>query len=398
MSAGDAALVLARNPGRDPGWRPPAGDEARAGSLHRALDGYAPSPLHDVRGLAAATGAGAVLLKDESSRFGLPAFKALGAWWAAACTVAGHLGEPALATAPAALRERAARAAPLTLACATEGNHGRAVARVARSLGVAAHVVVPEGTARTRVAAIEAEGALVERVAGDYDAAVAHAAGLAGPDVLVIADTSWPGYEEVPRRVVEGYGTIFAELDEQLAGRAVDLVLVPIGVGSLAAAAARHLRARDDGPPPLLVGVEPAAAACALASARAGHPVTVAPGPASIMAGLNCATPSAAAWPAVFAGFDAFCAIGDAHARRGLRRLAAAGLDRGACAGGVAGALEALLGDPGHRAALDLPDRPTVLALLTEGVTDPGAFAAAVGRPPLQSTLPDGGAASGSPS
>jgi diaminopropionate ammonia-lyase family len=294
VSAGDAALVLARNPGRDPGWRPPAGDEARAGSLHRALDGYAPSPLHDVRGLAAATGAGAVLLKDESSRFGLPAFKALGAWWAAACTVAGHLGEPALATAPAALRERAARAAPLTLACATEGNHGRAVARVARSLGVAAHVVVPEGTARTRVAAIEAEGALVERVAGDYDAAVAHAAGLAGPDVLVIADTSWPGYEEVPRLVVEGYGTIFA----------------------------------------------------------------------------------------VSAAFDAFCATGDAHAQRGLRRLAGEGLDRGACAGGVAGALEILLGDPAHRAVLDLPDRPTVLALLTEGVTDPGAFAAAVGRPP----------------
>jgi diaminopropionate ammonia-lyase len=100
------------------------------------------------------------------------------------------------------------------------------------------------------------------------------------------------------------------------------------------------------------------------------------------MAGLNCATPSIAAWPAVFAGFDAFCAIGDAHARRGLRRLAGEGLDRGACAGGVAGALEALLGDPGHRAALDLPDRPTVLALLTEGVTDPAAFAAAVGRPP----------------
>jgi diaminopropionate ammonia-lyase len=383
----DEALDVAWNQARDRAWRPEPGLEEQARTLHRALDGYSPTPLHSVPELAAELGLGAVLLKDESSRFGLPSFKALGAWWAACWAVAERLGDPALATQPAALRERAARADPLpTLTCATEGNHGRAVARAARGLGLAARVVVPAHTAAARIDAIVAEGALVERVPGDYDDAVRHAASLADDLHLVVADTSWPGYEDVPRRVVEGYATAFAELDAQLGGRAIDLVVVPIGVGSLASAAARHFRADGRaGDGPRLVGLEPAGAACALASARAGQPVTAAGAQDSIMAGLNCATPSPAAWPALAAAFDGFCAIGDAHVRRGMRRLAAAGLDRGACAGGVAGGLTALLGDAAHREALRLPADATALVVLTEGVTDRAVFEAAVGRPPRES-------------
>jgi diaminopropionate ammonia-lyase len=384
MSARDDAVDVAWNPARDPAWTPQHDLEDQALALHHALDGYAPTPLHDAPSLAAELGLGAVLLKDESSRFGLPAFKALGAWWATAWAVAEHLGEPALATEPEALRARAHGAA-LTLVCATEGNHGRAVARAARGLGLAARVVVPDRTAAARVQAIEAEGARVQRLDGDYDAAVRHAAGLADDRHLVIADTSWPGYEDVPRRVVEGYATIFTELDAQLDGRAVDLVVVPIGVGSLAAAAARHFRATP-GELPRLVGLEPIDAACVLASARAGEPVTVAGRQCSIMAGLNCPTPSPDAWPQLAAAFDAFCAVGDEHVRRGMRRLAAAGLDRGACAGGVVGGLGALLGDRNHREALSLPDDATALLVLTEGVTDTAAFAAAVGREPTSAT------------
>jgi diaminopropionate ammonia-lyase len=100
------------------------------------------------------------------------------------------------------------------------------------------------------------------------------------------------------------------------------------------------------------------------------------------MAGLNCPTPSPDAWPQLAAAFDGFCAIGDEHVLRGMRRLAAAGLDRGACAGGVVGGLSALLGDRAHREALNLPDDATALLVLTEGVTDRAAFAAAVGREP----------------
>jgi diaminopropionate ammonia-lyase len=383
MNARDDIVDVAWNPARDPAWRPRRGLEDRARVLHRALHGYAPTPLHAAPSLAAELGLGAVLLKDESSRFGLPAFKALGAWWAIAWAVAERLGEPALATEPDALRARS-RGAGLTLVCATEGNHGRAVARAARALGLAALVVVSDRTAAARVQAIEAEGARVERLDGDYDAAVRHAAGLADDDHLVIADTSWPGYSEVPRRVVEGYATIFDELDAQLDGREVDLVVVPIGVGSLAAVAARHFRARP-GELPRLVGLEPVAAACALASARAGKPVTVDGDATSIMAGLNCPTPSTDAWPQVAAAFDGFCAVGDGHVLRGIRRLAAEGLDRGGCSGGVVGGLSALLGDPAHRAALHLPEHATALLVLTEGVTDRDLFAAAVGRAPAMS-------------
>ncbi|HEX6618314.1 MAG TPA: diaminopropionate ammonia-lyase [Solirubrobacteraceae bacterium] len=380
MSDRDVSVDLAWNRARDPAWRPRRGLEDQARALHHALDGYAPTPLHRAPTLAAVLGLGAVLLKDESSRFGLPAFKALGAWWATAWAVADRLGAPALATEPDALRDHA-RGAPLTLVCATEGNHGRAVARAARWLGLQARVVVPDATTPERLRAIEAEGARVEHVDGDYDAAVRRAASLADDRHLVIADTSWPGYEEVPRRVVEGYATIFAELDGQLDGRTVDLVVVPIGVGSLAAAAARHFRATP-GKGPRLVGLEPIDAACVLASARAGHPVTVDGDLDSIMAGLNCPTPSMDAWPQLAAAFDAFCAVGDAHVLDGMRRLAAAGLDRGACAGGVVGGLTALLSDPAHREALALPERATALLVLTEGVTDRDLFAEAVGRAP----------------
>jgi diaminopropionate ammonia-lyase len=237
---------------------------------------------------------------------------------------------------------------------------------VARLIGARAHIVVPAHTAPARADAIAAEGAHVERVDGGYEDAVARSAALAGGDRLVVSDTSWPGYEEIPARIVEGYATMFAEVDEH-----VDLVVVPIGVGSLAAAAARHFR--PDGP--YLLGLEPIDAACALASARAGRLATV-PGPMrSTMAGLNCATPSPAAWPLVAAAYDAFSAIDDAHVDWGMRRLAAEGLDRGACSGGVVGGLRA------HRAALDLGPNATALLILTEGVTDPAVFQAAVGRP-----------------
>jgi diaminopropionate ammonia-lyase len=380
VSARDDVVDVAWNTARELSWRPNPGLEDEARALHHALDGYAPTPLHAAPSLAAELGLGAVLLKDESARFGLPAFKALGAWWATAWAVSERLGEPALATRPAALRERA-RGSGLTLVCATEGNHGRAVARAARGLGLGARVVMPARSTPARVRAIESEGAQVELLEGDYDDAVRHAAQLADERHLVIADTSWPGYAEVPRRVVEGYATIFAELDAQLDGRRVDLVVVPIGVGSLAAAAARHFRATP-GERPRLVGLEPIDAACALASARAGAPVSVDDEPTSIMAGLNCPTPSSDAWPQLAAAFDGFCAIGDGHVLWGMRRLAAEGLDRGGCAGGVVGGLRALLDDPARREALDLPADATALLILTEGVTDPAAFAAAVGREP----------------
>ncbi len=323
-------------------------------AFHRALPGYAPSPLVDAPGLASAWGVGRVLLKLESERFGLPAFKVLGVSWAARRL----LGEPPHDPA-------------LELVCATDGNHGRAVARVARLAGIGARVLVPAGTAPSRIDAIAGEGARVDVVDGTYDDAVRHSAELAGERRLVLSDTSWPGYEDVPRWVIEGYATIFAEVQEP-----VDVAVVPIGVGALAAAAAQALRGRAR-----LAGVEPAVAACLLESVAAGRPTEV-PGPhGSIMAGLNAGLPSAVAWPDVSGAFDVFCAIEDRVAVDGMRALAQLGVAAGECSGGAVGAAGLLLADPGARAALGAGEDATVLVLLTEGVTDPDLYARLVAAP-----------------
>lgn len=339
-----------RNPLRDASLAPSDGEAPVR--FHRSLDGYEPTPLVDAPELASEWGVGRVLLKFERERFGLPAFKFLGVSWAAQRL----LGEPP-------------HDPSLELVAATDGNHGRAVARVARMRGLGATILVPAGTAQARIDAIASEGATVQVVDGSYDDAVRLSAGLADERRLVLSDTSWPGYEEVPGWVIEGYATIFAEVDEQANGP-VDAAFVPIGVGALAAAAARHYTGRAR-----LAGVEPTAAACMMESARAGR-ITEVPGPhGSIMAGLNAGLPSLVAWPLVSGGFDLFCAAEDEVAVEGTRRLAALGLEVGECSGGAAGAAARLMADEAARQSLEAGPGSTILVLLTEGVTDPETFA-----------------------
>lgn len=361
----------------------PAGDPR---AFHRKLPGYTPTPLAASAGLAEACGLARVYLKMETERLGLPAFKILGASWAAFRTLEERLGIPLapwhtkgdLAALLTPLR-------PLTLVTATDGNHGRAVARVARWWELNAKIFVPRGTASARAAAIAGEGAEVVVVEGSYDDAVAAAAAAAGPRSLVISDTSWPGYTQVGQRVIEGYRTIFEEIEEELARRGEplpDLVLIQSGVGALAAAAAAFFRSHPRNSRVRLVSVEPASAACLLASAEAGRVVTV-PGPhTSIMAGLNCGTPSLAAWPAIEAGFDAFLAIEDEGVPGALRLLAREGIRAGETgAAGVAGLLE-IAGPgapPAARAALGLGPGTCALLLVTEGPTDPESYSRIIG-------------------
>jgi diaminopropionate ammonia-lyase len=371
--------------------------------LHRRLPGYAVTPLHDAPALAAANGVAKVWVKDESSRLGLPAFKLLGASWAAYRALLARLGhDPGPWADVQELRRALAPLRPLTLATATDGNHGRAVARMAALLGLDADVYVPAGTAAARIAAIQGEGARVTVVDGDYDHAVATAAQAAGDRCLAIQDVGWPGYEQVPSWVVDGYATIFWEVDDQLAAageRGPDVVVVPVGVGGLAAAAVRHWRHRDRRPthrgtplgspgpprPPRLLGVEPLASACVLRSLQAGRIVTV-PGPHdSIMAGLNCGTPSLVAWPYLRAGLDAVVAVADERARQAMRDLAAAGVVAGETgAASLAGLAEATRGPEagGLRRALGLGPDSRVLLLCTEGATDPEAYRRIVGGTP----------------
>ncbi|GAA4682132.1 pyridoxal-phosphate dependent enzyme [Streptomyces youssoufiensis] len=405
---------------------PPAPTAAHA--FHAALPDYAPTRLVELPSLAAELGVGRVFVKDESSRLGLPAFKALGASWAlhrvlaerggamtgatgaagpvdaGAGVAAGPAGAgtgpagagPGVAAGPAGAGAVAGAAEPVTFVTATDGNHGRAVARIARLLGQRAHVFVSRGVHPEAVGAIEGEGARVTRVAGPYDLAVREAARAvedagdgpgagsgsgrqASPTVLV-QDSGRPGYERIPGWIVEGYATLFAEIDAQLAAAgagAPDLVAIPVGVGSLAQAAVTHYRAPapDTGAGaaasagPALLAVEPEAAACVLESLRRGERVSVATGDTA-MAGLNCGTPSSLAWPALRAGLDAAVAVSEARAARAVRDLAALGVPSGPCgAASLAGVRAALTGDGAadRRAALGLGPTATLVLLSTEG-------------------------------
>ena len=354
-------------------------------AFHQRLPGYRPTPLRRLHALAAALGVGSVWLKDESERLGLPSYKILGASWATWSAVLGrHPDLPVNWTELDEVRDWLADKDPLSLVAATDGNHGRAVARMARWLGLGARILVPAGTVDARIAGIASEGAQVEVVDGSYDDAVVQAASLAGDDVLVISDTAWPGYDEIPRRVIEGYSTIFWEIDDALGevGRAPDVVAVQVGVGALAAAAVRRYRAAAE-PTTALVAVEPASAACAWESVASGHVVDV-PGPhTSIMAGLNCGRSSPLALPLMQTGIDVFVAVGDELARDAMRRLADEKVVSGESgAAGLAG-IVGLLGSDDGRAALDRigwDDDTTVLLINTEGATDPGAYRSIIGR------------------
>jgi diaminopropionate ammonia-lyase len=334
--------------------------------FHRRLPSYTATPLHDLTDLAQELGLGAILVKDESDRLGLPAFKVLGASWAVYRKAREMLGgEPEPWSTVEELSHLLIPLRPLTLVAATDGNHGRSVARVAAWLGFGAWIFVPEGTVARRIEAIESEGAEVTVVDGSYDDAVKEAAARQGERSVLIQDTGWPGYETIPRWVIEGYATMFREIDVQMAEmgrRGPHLVVVQIGVGSLAAATVLHCGRGT------IVGVEPHGAACAKRSLERGEAVTV-PGPhRSMMAGLNCGTLSSVAWPILKDGLDACISVSDDRAAEAMRILAAKGIESGESgAAGLAGLLE-LVREP--RPGLALNGATTVLLLSTEGITD----------------------------
>ena len=368
-----ATIVV--NERRTPRIPVPTG-EARSTAFHRRLPGYAPSPLVDVPDLAARYGLARCSVKDESRRLGLPSFKILGASWATYRVLVERLGTEPEWDDVSALRTALAPLGALTLVAATDGNHGRAVAHMANLLGYPARILVPGGTADARITAIEGEGATVTVVDGTYDDAVAASAALAADDVLVVSDTSWPGYTTVPRWVIDGYATIFAEVAVQVAASGApqpDVVFVPMGVGALTSAAVEHSPAGAR-----IVAVEPVDAACGLESVAAGHPVTV-PGPhRSIMAGLNCGNVSEIAWPFLRDGVDAFVAVTDADAEAAMRDLAAHGIVAGETGAASLAGLAAVAGAGPGAAGFDLAGAHA-LVLVTEGATDPVNYARVVG-------------------
>ena len=319
-----------------------------ARTFHRTLPGYAPTPLVGLPNLADQLDVGRLLVKDESSRLGLPAFKVLGTSWACTRVLERHEGA--------------------SLVTATDGNHGRAVARMATHLGTTARVFVPAVMLPRTAALIEHEGADVVWVDGDYDEAVrvASAYAAAGHDRALVQDTAWEGYEEVPGWIVDGYDTLLEEIDEVL-GEIPDLVVVPVGVGSLAQAVVSHYR-RPGRRGARVLAVEPDTAACVLTSLSTGSPVRVPTGD-TVMAGLNCGTVSSLAWPVLRGGCDAAVAVTDHAALLASKDLATLGVSSGPCGAATLAGARAALQDPRRRAALHLPDNAVVVLLSTEGVS-----------------------------
>jgi diaminopropionate ammonia-lyase len=356
--------------------------------------GFAPTPLCALSGLARATGIGSIFYKDEASRFGLGSFKALGGAYAVFRLLRQQIGS-AVSAADLASGLYADRLAGITVTCATDGNHGRSVAWGARTFGCACKIYVHETVSQRRCDAIAAYGAEIRRVAGTYDDAVRQAAGEAAAQGWhVVSDTSYEGYTDIPRDVMQGYAVMVDEALRQLPdGILPSHVFVQGGVGGLAAAVCAHLWETLGVRRPRFVVVEPDRADCLYRSAIAGHPVAAEGDLDTVMAGLACGEPSLLAWEILEPGADAFMTVTDGAATESMRLLAnGAHGDTPLVAGesavaGLAGLLLAA-GDPDARAQLGLSGDSAVLLFGTEGATDPEIYRRIVGRLPEEVVAP----------
>ena len=364
-------------------------------AFHRTLPGYSITQLHGLESLGRSLGLKGLWIKDEANRFGLKSFKALGASWALYCLLNKRLGRSRSefldfeGLAGPDVRTKLGR---LTFATATDGNHGKGVAWSARLLGHKAAIYMPEGSAPARIAAIERLGARVVVVPGNYDDAVRRAAREAEEHGwIVVSDTSWEGYREIPTWVMQGYLTLFAETADQLeaAGvRRLGAVFLQGGVGSLAAAAVEYLSQRYAKRAPLFVLVEPVKAACLLESGRnrGRKPVGITGDLGTIMAGLSCGEPNPLAWEILREHVHAYVSIPDFMAAHAMRRLARpmdgdpALVSGESGAAGLAGLLAVRRLEPFRELweRLNLTEDDHVLCINTEGDTDPEGYSAIV--------------------
>ena len=329
---------------------PPAGsgNSDHPIDFHRRLPGYRKSPLVEAPRLADILGVAKVFVKNETSRFGLPSFKILGASWATYAALRERLGPmPDAPLSHDSMQSWAAPVRPLTLIAATDGNHGRAVARVARWFGLKARIFVPHFVSAGRLQAIEAEGAELVVVDGVYDASVDAALEAAkAADTLLISDTARSASDVIPQLVTAGYTTAYAEIDQQLSqGDRIDAVAVQAGVGGLASATTSWARLTRRDQPPRVIVVEPEHAACVEAALAAGKPVSVPADQVSAMSVLQCGTVSLTAFPTLQAGVSCCLAIEDSWATTAASELSACGIRTGfSGAAGLAGLLASFSG------------------------------------------------------
>lgn len=353
---------------------------------------HKPTPLQSLSGLAGKLGVASIHMKDEGFRLDLGSFKALGGSYAVIRLVleeaSRQFGKPVdIGELDTAAVRRIAEG--MTVACATDGNHGKSVAAGAQLVGAKAAIFVHSGVSDERVAAIAQYGAEMIRIEGTYDDSVAAAERICKENGwIVVSDTSWPGYERIPGLVMQGYTAMLREAVAALP-QAPTHVFMQAGVGGLAAAVAGYFDIVFGNARPRFVVVEPDRAACLFASARAGRLVKVDHDERTIMAMLECYEPSLVAWRILARKADAFMTVSEEEAAETMRSLArpvagdpaiVAGESGGA---GLAGFLNAMK-DSEKRDALGLDANSRIFVINTEGATDQARYEEIVGRAPAQ--------------
>lgn len=358
--------------------------------FHEALPGYGRTPLHELKSFASKLGVRQVLVKDESKRFGLKAFKALGASYAIAKIMSQRLchSESIMGLNEISSKVLNNRIEPMTFVTATDGNHGRAVAWFARMLGMRAAVFMPKGSASSRVEAIRDEGAEVYVTESSYDDAVRLASGYAERQGgILVQDTAWEGYEEVPQLIMQGYLTLLSEVQSQIrsaGGNMPTHVILQAGVGSFAASMLAGFETFGVERMPYSIIVEPKSAACMYESASSpdGRPVRAQGDLDTIMAGLACGEPNPIAWRTIKRLANAFVCCDDVISEEGMGILAHPEAGDAVVVSGESGAvgaglLKRIMNDGslrGLKEAIRLGADSAVLLISTEGDTDPVGY------------------------
>lgn len=349
------------------------------------------TPLWQLPGIAAELGIGQFWVKDESTRSPLASFKALGAPIALVRLILRLMPHESFDPKGLIQGQYQERLRDFTVISATDGNHGRALAAAAQSVGCQCVIVLHANVSTEREAAIAEYGARIIRIKGNYDESVQHTADIAEQNGWpVVSDTSYEGYETVPRDVMQGYGTICAELIEQTTGDAnaaspFTHVLLQGGVGGLAAGISSYLWEIYQEQRPILIMVEPHQADCLYQSAIQGQASKATGSVDSVMAGLACGETSPLAWRFLETSIDFFMTISDEDAVTAMQRLARGSeRDIALVAGesGVAGlaALQWLANQPQAAQTLGIDHNARVLIINTEGATAPTVYAQLVGE------------------
>ena len=349
---------------------------------------YSETPLHSLAAMANDAGLGALWYKDESQRFGLKSFKALGGAYAVACQLQNVL-EAQLGKRPSTADlldgQYKDAVSKIVVSCATDGNHGRSVAWGAQMFGCGCVIYIHRDVSEGRKEAMQAFGAEVIRIKGNYDESVRQAdADAKANGRIIVSDTSYEGYMEVPKDVALGYTVMLAEIVEQLAGEIPTHVFIQGGVGGLASAVAGYFWDLWGERRPRFVVVEPDEANCLQLSAKAGKPVVVDGDLNTLMAGLACGEVSALAWQILSNGADDFMTLSEDAVADTMRMLAKGyksdpAIEAGESAvPGLAAAVIAAQQEV-FASALHLNAQSKVLVIGTEGATDPELYEQLVG-------------------